>query len=209
MTLPATIITAVLTFLATNIDDLFILMIFFSQNGHEFRRHHVIAGQYLGFVVLVAISLLGFAGSFIIPQELIGILGVLPIVIGIRKFWETVQQNKAVERTTPPQASASSLGALLHPKTYTVAAVTFANGGDNIGIYTPLFASIDLPNLIVTLTIFFLFVLLWCLLGSLLTRQRQIAALLSRSGQRIVPVVLIGLGIFILFENGTLRWLRL
>jgi cadmium resistance transport/sequestration family protein len=209
MTLPATLAAAVLTFLATNIDDLFILMIFFSQTDRQFRQRHVIAGQYLGFAALVAISLLGFAGSLIVPQELIGLLGLAPIAIGIRKLRETKHETGHVERIAAAGSSASDAAAFLHPKTYSVAAVTFANGGDNIGIYTPLFASMDLPNLVVVLTIFFLLVLVWCILGIRLARQSQIAGLLARYGHRIVPVVLIGLGVFILLENGTFRWLGL
>ncbi len=39
------------------------------------------------------------------------------------------------------------LASVLNPQTYKVAAVTVANGGDNIGIYVPLFASSDLTSL--------------------------------------------------------------
>src|SRR4030042_1204119 len=80
------IITAIVTFAATNVDDLFILMLFFSQTDASFRRRHIVAGQYLGFAALVAISLLGFFGSFIFPTAWIGLLGFLPIAMGITKL---------------------------------------------------------------------------------------------------------------------------
>ena len=197
-----TFLTAILTFIATNIDDIFLLMMFFSQTDHLFRRRHVVAGQYLGFIALVAISLLGFAGRFIMPREFIGLLGLAPIVIGVRKMFEKEREIGAPDLTA--QKTSSLLGILLPPKTYNVAAVTFANGGDNIGIYTPLFASLDLPGLILTVTVFLLLVAVWCVLALKLTHQKHVARFLSRYGHRLVPVVLIGLGIFILIENGTL-----
>ena len=200
-----TIITAVIAFTATNIDDIFIMMMFFSQTNNSFRRRHVIVGQYLGFIALLAISSLGFLGSYIIPKEFIGLLGFVPIVIGIRKFSNNENETKPATYATSAQKTPSILGILLNPKTYSVAAVTFANGGDNIGIYTPLFASMNLKGLIVTLITFLLLVILWCLIGIQLTRQKSVAQVLSRYGHIIFPIVLISLGIYIIIENGTLR----
>jgi cadmium resistance transport/sequestration family protein len=205
MTVLITIFTSVLAFAATNIDDIFILMMFFSQTDHTFRRRHVVLGQYLGFVAIIAVCLLGFWGSFLIPKEFIGLLGLLPITIGICKF---ARSDDEIESLTPAASTCKIpplLGSMLHPMTYCVAAVTLANGGDNIGIYIPLFASLTLPNLILTIAIFLLLVLLWCLVGMKVADQRHIARFLSCYCHVIVPLVLIGLGVFIIIENGTLR----
>lgn len=203
------IITALSTFIATNIDDIFVLMLFFSQTNHSFRRRHIIAGQYFGFIALIAISLLGFLGSFIIPKAFIGLLGLAPIVIGIRRFINRENEIESTGYETPMQKAPSILTILLHPRTYSVAAVTFANGGDNIGIYTPLFASLDLPGLIITLIIFLLLVAVWCLIGVKLTYHKHLARVLSRYEHKIVPFVLSGLGIYIIIKNGTLRLIGL
>ena len=88
-----------------------------------------------------------------------------------------------------------------------MAAVTVANGGDNIGIYLPLFASSDLPSLVVILAVFSVMVGVWSYAAYQLTRQRAIARILTRYTQAVVPFVLIGLGIFILIESGTYRLL--
>jgi cadmium resistance protein CadD (predicted permease) len=85
-----------------------------------------------------------------------------------------------------------------------VAVVTFANGADNIGIYTPLFASSTLPEVLVTLTVFYLMLFLWCLAGYFIARQPAMAKLLGRYGHIVMPLVLIGLGVFIVLESGTL-----
>jgi cadmium resistance transport/sequestration family protein len=204
MTVFTTIFTSVLAFTATNIDDIFVLMMFFSQTDHVFRRRHVVAGQYLGFVAIVAISLLGFWGSFLIPKEFVGFLGLLPIAIGIRKFAKTDDKIEPLTPVTCTSRVLPFLGSMFHPMTYCVAAVTFANGGDNIGIYIPLFASLTLPNLLITIAIFLLLILLWCFVGIRLADQKHVARFLSSYGHVIVPLVLIGLGVYIIIENGTL-----
>ena len=68
----AWIITAVVTFAATNVDDILVLVMFFSQLNTSFRPRHVIIGQYVGFAILVSVSLLGFLGSLVIPRPWIG-----------------------------------------------------------------------------------------------------------------------------------------
>ncbi len=204
MTVLTTIFTSVLTFTATNIDDIFVLMIFFSQTDHLFRRHHVVAGQYLGFMAIVILSMFGFWGSFLIPKEFIGFLGLLPITIGIRKFARTDDEIKPLTFAASTCKVIPILRSMLHPMTYCVAAVTFANGGDNIGVYIPLFASLTLPTLLLTIAIFLLLAMLLCLVGMKEADQRHIARFLSSYGHVIVPLVLIGLGIYIIMENGTL-----
>jgi cadmium resistance protein CadD (predicted permease) len=73
-----------LSFDATNIDDLFILMLFFSQTGAVFRGRHVAVGQYLGFAVLAALSVLGSLGVLVVPEEWIGLIRMVPIFLGIK-----------------------------------------------------------------------------------------------------------------------------
>ena len=58
-----------LSFAATNIDDIFILVLFFSQTGAVFHGGHVVVGQYLGFAALVALSVLGSLGVLVVPEE--------------------------------------------------------------------------------------------------------------------------------------------
>jgi cadmium resistance protein CadD (predicted permease) len=164
------------------------------KSAQALRRWHVVTGQVVGFTGLVAISLLGFAFSFLLPRPYIGLLGILPILLGLRS-WSTPDED---EPQVEVRAGDGFAGVL------SVAVVTFANGADNIGIYTPLFASSTLPELLVTLTIFYLMLFLWCLAGYFIARQPAIAKLLGRYGHIVMPLVLIGLGVFILLESGTL-----
>lgn len=208
------LVTGITVFAATNIDDILILMLFFSQVNDTFRSRHIITGQYLGFTALVIASLPGFFGGLIVPRAWIGLLGLVPIVIGVKQLLNRendafeVQTVSGVENPSPSSKSiAFSLASLLSPQTYKVAIVTVANGGDNIGIYVPLFASSSLVSLGVILGVFYLLIGVWCIVAYLLTRQPAVAKLLTRYGNAFAPFVLIGLGIFILIESGTYRLL--
>jgi cadmium resistance transport/sequestration family protein len=195
--------TGITAFTATNLDDLLILLLFFSQVNAAFQRRHIVAGQYLGFAALVFASLPGFFGSLIFPPDWIGMLGLLPIAIGLSRLLNPETDDGEVEAELE-QSESSFLRSFLSPQTYSVAAVTVANGGDNIGIYVPLFANNTLESLVVILGVFFALVGVWCYAAYRLIQMRAIADTLTRYGNQLVPFVLIGLGIAILVKSGTL-----
>ncbi|MBD1843441.1 cadmium resistance transporter [Cyanobacteria bacterium FACHB-63] len=187
-------------FVATNLDDILILLLFFSQVNALFRRRHIIVGQYLGFGLLVLASLPGFFGGMMFPQEWVGLLGMMPIAIGLsRLFAPETEDSEAPEVSTE-----TALSSLISPQSYSVAAVTFANGGDNVGIYVPLFAHCTWDGLIAILGVFFSLVGVWCYVAYQLTKIPAIAETLSRYGNHLVPFVLIGLGSLILMDSHTL-----
>ncbi|MDZ8066361.1 MAG: cadmium resistance transporter [Nostoc sp. DedQUE08] len=208
----------IIAFIATNIDDIIILLIFFSQVDANFRRRHILLGQYLGFTAIIIASLPGFFGGLVVQREWIGLLGLLPIAIGIQQLIFRKEETITVQTVssdfkepTPTNPVLSFILSILHPQTYKVAAVTIANGGDNISIYIPLFAGHNLTSLGVILGIFFIMVGVWCAIAYFLSRQPTIANILSRYGKAAVPFVLIGLGLFIMYERGTftlLSWVR-
>ncbi|MEG4941446.1 cadmium resistance transporter [Microcoleus sp. F4-D5] len=210
----AAIIAGMTSFAATNIDDMVISMLFFAQVNDSFRPRHIFVGKYLGFAALIAASLPGFFGGLIVPKAWIGLLGLVPIAIGIshsvkRENEENDVQAVSGELNRESNSPVSKLANLFNPQTLNVAAVTVANGGDNIGIYLPLFASSDLPRLVVILAVFSVMVGVWSYAAYRLTRQRAIAPILTRYTKAVVPFVLIGLGIFILIESGSYRLLPL
>lgn len=190
-------LTGTIAFVATNIDDLVILMLFFAQVNPQFKKYHIYAGQYLGFAALILCSLPGFFGGLVVSKPLIGLLGFVPIAFGIRSLINS-EDSDEVQATSVPRRG---LLKLINPQIFNVAAVTFANGGDNIGIYIPLFASSTLANLGIILGVFFLLVGVWCLVSDWLARHPTIEPILNRYSHIFVPVVLISLGIYILIEN--------
>lgn len=208
------IIAGFTSFVATNIDDIIILTIFFSQVNATFRRRHIVIGQYLGFTALIIASLPGFFGGLIVPKAWIGILGLVPIVIGVSQLMNREKEENEVQVVSGEfnysktnNSIVLTLASFLSPQTYKVAAITFANGGDNIGIYVPLFASSDLAGLVVILSVFLVLIGVWCYIAYLLTQHSTTAHFLTHYGQIITPFVLISLGIFIIIENKTYRLL--
>ena len=159
------IATGITSFIATNIDDIVILMLFFSQLNRQFTAEHIIGGQYLGYTVLVVVSLVGFIGGLIIPKTVIGLLGFLPIAIGIKGLFRVEEQQEEIQGvafdslTTDSQSSwKRSLGNWLNTPIFNVAAVTVANGGDNVGIYIPLFANSNSFSLGIILIVFYVLI---------------------------------------------------
>ncbi len=206
----AAILAGMTSFAATNIDDMVISMLFFAQINDSFRPRHIFVGKYLGFAALIAASLPGFFGGLIVPKAWIGLLGLVPIAIGISHLVKKENEENDVQAVSgefnrESNSPVSKLANLFNPQTLNVAAVTVANGGDNIGIYLPLFASSDLPSLVVILAVFSVMVGVWSYAAYRLTRQRAIARILTRYTKAVVPFVLIGLGIFILIESGSYR----
>ena len=179
---------AIVAFSATNIDDIFVLTFFFAQKN--LRRWHVVVGQYLGLAALIAISLVGYFARLIIPQTWIGLLGLAPIAIGIKKLFDW---KRGKENDTDKQTNVASV--------FTVAAVTFANGGDNIGIYVPLFANSDATVLLITLITFGVLIAVWCAVGYYLGNHPAVNRIVDRYGHILVPFVLIGLGIYIILDS--------
>jgi|SRR5438477_8025925 len=175
------LITGAVAFSATNIDDIVFLTIFFSQAS---RPRHVVVGQYLGFTALVLISLIGFFGGQILRHQWLRLFGVAPIAIGIKKLFD--RRNGHIK------------GA--NTGTLDVATVTFVNGADNIGIYTPLFAISNAACAAVIIAVLYVLLAAWCVAGYVIHRQKAVAYTLQRWGHRIVPVVLIALGIYILLN---------
>lgn len=196
--------TGLAAFTATNMDDILMLLLFFSQVNAVFRNRHIVTGQYLGFGALVLVSLPGFFGSLVFPRPWIGLLGIVPIAIGISRLLNRDEDDteETIELETRQPSIVTSL---LSPQTYSVAAITFANGGDNIGIYVPLFASHRLGSLLVILATFFALVGAWCYTAYRLTRLPSVAQTLTRYGNQLVPFVLIGLGLLILIDSHTLE----
>ncbi|WP_254173868.1 cadmium resistance transporter [Planktothrix pseudagardhii] len=202
------IATGITSFIATNIDDIVILMLFFSQLNRQFTVQQIVGGQYLGFTCLLIASLIGFLGGLILPKTVIGLLGFLPIAIGIKGLFQAEKEKEEIQGVAFDSLIAESrsawkrsLGKVLNTPLFNVAAVTVANGGDNIGIYIPLFANSNLLSLGIILIVFYILIGVWCAIAYFLTRHPILAQFLTQYGEKITPYILIALGIFILIES--------
>lgn len=185
---------AVGMFAVTNVDDLVLLALYFGQSAGDRRvAARVVSGQYLGFAAILAASIAGALGAGLLPEPAIPYLGLLPLLLGIRAAWRA--RNPAPAET-PRSRAGGAVGALA------VAATTFANGGDNIGVYVPVFATAGAGALVTFAVVFLVLVAVWCVVGRWLATRPLIARALARWGHLVLPAVLIGIGIVIMAEGG-------
>ena len=194
-----TVLVAVSAFVATNLDDLFVLTIFFGSK--DFNNTSVVLGQYIGVLLLIIISLLAYFFKFIIPISYITLFGILPLGIGLKNLWNLRKKgfkgipNKKFRDLDTGNCIDSKISRETILK---VASVTFFNGGDNIGVYMSLFASSGIIQLILTNSIFIILVGVWCLISYFMVKNRIIGYKLERYGHIILPFVLILIGLVIL-----------
>ncbi len=181
------IITAVLSFAATNLDDIFILMLLFSGAQTARHRRGITLGQFFGVGLLTVASLLGAAGLGLLPRTLLRLLGLVPFCMGLRAW--LYRTKETVDVTVSPMEKGAVLGTAL---------LTVANGGDNLGVYLPLFAGYGWWQSLLVVLIFAIMTGVWCLLGKRLAALPKVHALLQRHGANIVPWVLMLLGLYIL-----------
>ena len=186
----------VAAFVATDIDDIFVLMMFFSSLTFPVRQ--VVLGQFIGIGLLIAISALGSLISLVVPTYIIGLMGIIPIVIGIKNLVEIRKKDKSLSR----QAVQNKKKNRSYFSFLSVAAVTFSNGGDNIGVYVPLFSKYNTVSQITTLTaVFIAMTAVWCISSYYFMNHPLVASKIRHIGNIILPFVLIGLGIYILTES--------
>lgn len=193
----STVILGIVLFAATNIDDVFILLGFFADR--TFRVRDVVLGQYLGIIVLVGASLAAAMLALIVPLQYIGWLGLIPIALGVKKLydhWRSVDEDDSAGH-----GAASSA----FRRVMSVAAVTVANGGDNIGVYTPVFAVHSAAEICAVLVVFAVMTGIWCGIAHWMVNHRTLGAPIRRYAQALMPLVLIAIGVWVIYEAGSLQ----
>ncbi|MDX3520572.1 cadmium resistance transporter [Streptomyces scabiei] len=153
-------------------------------------------GQYLGFTGILVVAAAAAFGATFLPQAAIPYFGLLPLVLGLKAGWQAWDRHRAGEDADEEETGEGGPGSL------EVAAVTFADGGDNIGVYVPVFATAGVGGMSVYAVIFLVLVGAWCCAGRLLAARPVVAGTLSRRGHVLLPLVLIAIGLLILVEGG-------
>jgi cadmium resistance protein CadD (predicted permease) len=203
MALIAQISLAAVVFISTNIDDIFLLAAFFADKKLKIRA--IVLGQFLGIAGLVAASAVVALMAVALPEGWISLLGFVPFYLGLvqaKELWS--ESNDSVEDEAI-QLQEHQMERSLHSQVLAVAGVTVANGGDNLGVYIPLFAnSLNLVPLFAA--VFAVMTLLWCVLGYALVNNPIFGHFIRRYGHKILPAVLILLGLDIL--SGALVLIR-
>ena len=194
-------------FAVTNIDDIVILALFFGQAIGRNSILRIVVGQYVGFSAILAASILGTLGAGLLPETAIPYLGLLPLVLGLRAAWKGWHEHRSrTNHDTNAQDNREALDGAgeqgtVGPGVVAVALVTLANGGDNIGVYVPVFTTTGGGGLLTYTVVFLVLVAVWCVAGHFFARRPLVARALSRWGHILLPVVLISIGLIILIEG--------
>ncbi|XHV54741.1 CadD family cadmium resistance transporter [Streptococcus dysgalactiae subsp. equisimilis] len=196
-----TIISAIGVYISTSIDYLIVLIILFAQLSQNKQKWHIYVGQYLGTGLLVGASLVAaYVVNFVPEAWMVGLLGLIPIYLGIRFAivgeGEEEEEEEIIERLE--QSKANQLF-------WTVTLLTIASGGDNLGIYIPYFASLDWSQTLVVLLVFAIGIIIFCELSRVLSSIPLISETIEKYQRIIVPLVFIPLGLYIMYESGTIE----
>jgi cadmium resistance protein CadD (predicted permease) len=185
--------TAVVAFAGTTIDDLVILTALFMARRMTGRPRAVaiVAGQYAGFGAILAAALVAAAGLAVVPDRWVGLVGLVPIGFGVWGLWRL----RGSDPDSRPPLAATGAG---------VATLTFANGADNISVFTPLFRSLHITGALTTVIVFLILVAVWCATGAVLGGHRAVVATLGLVSHWLVPTVFITVGLIIMATSGTL-----
>jgi cadmium resistance protein CadD (predicted permease) len=189
------VVGAATVFVATNIDNLLVLLAFFADDAYTDAE--IFVGQYVGIGLLVALSLLGSRAAALLPHPTVGLLGLVPLGVGLRRLMAGT--GAAVEPTDRRSRAAHTL---------VVAAAAIANGGDNVAAYIPFFALLTGVELMSSLAVFAILTALWCITARAVVTHPASGPVVRRYGRWLVGAVMIALGLTILARSGTLGlWL--
>ena len=193
----SSILQAIGLFIATNIDDIVILSLFFGRGqGQPATTRRILAGQYLGFLgILGAAVAAAFGAQVLLPEAILPYFGLIPLGLGLWAAWQA-WRNRGQDDDDEAQIEGKRVSVWI------VAAVTFANGGDNIGVYVPVFVSVSWSAVLAYCIVFLLLVAALVFLAKWISSKKPIAEALERWEHILFPAVLIGLGIVILVSGG-------
>ena len=170
-------------------------MVFFATP--RFPSSQIVLGQYIGMGSLMGVSLAGSLIALVLPHNLIGLIGLFPVAVGIKELLDLHKKGDEEDEKISKKLLWSKKTQLPF---LTVAAVTFS-GGEEIGIYTTLFATNnEVGSIIILISVVMVLTAFWCFLANYLVKHSFLANVFRSIGSRVLPYVLIGLGIYILVE---------
>lgn len=188
----ASVFASVIAYIGTNLDDIFVVMILLAQAARGVRGK-LIAGHFLGVGTVTAISMLCAFGLQSLPLKYIGLLGLVPIWLGIRAWLDHKRGNDGDD-----DADTQAVGLL------GMAMITLGNGADNVGVYIPLFTGFSGGERIAAVIVFAGMTALWVFLANTLAEFPRVRTAVARYKHIVIPAVFLALGIYIILDSGLL-----
>lgn len=191
------IVTSIILYSGTAVDLLIILMLFFAKRKSRKDIINIYLGQFLGSVSLIFLSLLfAFVLNYIPSKEILGLLGLIPIFLGLKVLLLGDSDGEAIAKDGLRKDNNNLI--------FLVAMITFAScGADNIGVFVPYFTTLNLANLIVTLLTFLVMIYLLVFSAQKLAQVPSVGETLEKYSRWFIAVVYLGLGMYILIENNS------
>ena len=191
------IVTSIILYSGTAVDLLIILMLFFAKRKSRKDIINIYLGQFLGSVSLILLSLLfAFVLNYIPSKEILGLLGLIPIFLGLKVLLLGDSDGEAIAKEGLRKDNKNLI--------FLVAMITFAScGADNIGVFVPYFITLNLANLIVALLTFLVMIYLLVFSAQKLAQVPSVGETLEKYSRWFIAVVYLGLGIYILIENNS------
>ncbi|RJU24142.1 cadmium transporter [Streptococcus sp. AM43-2AT] len=191
------IVTSIILYSGTAVDLLIILMLFFAKRKSRKDIINIYLGQFLGSVSLIFLSLLfAFVLNYIPSKEILGLLGLIPIFLGLKVLLLGDSDGEAIAKDGLRKDNKNLI--------FLVAMITFAScGADNIGVFVPYFTTLNLANLIVTLLSFLVMIYLLVFSAQKLAQVPSVGETLEKYSRWFIAVVYLGLGMYILIENNS------
>ena len=196
------VVTSIILYSGTAVDLLIILMLFFAKRKSRKDIINIYLGQFLGSVSLILISLLfAFVLNYIPSKEILGLLGLIPIFLGLKVLLLGDSDGEAIAKDGLRKDNKNLI--------FLVAMITFAScGADNIGVFVPYFTTLNLANLIVALLTFLVMIYLLVFSAQKLAQVPSVGETLEKYSRWFIAVVYLGLGMYILIENNVFDMLR-
>ena len=196
------VVTSIILYSGTAVDLLIILMLFFAKRKSRKDIINIYLGQFLGSVSLILLSLLfAFVLNYIPSKEILGLLGLIPIFLGLKVLLLGDSDGEAIAKEGLRKDNKNLI--------FLVAMITFAScGADNIGIFVPYFTTLNLADLIVALLTFLVMIYLLVFSAQKLAQVPSVGETLEKYSRWFIAVVYLGLGMYILIENNSFDMLR-
>ncbi len=191
------VVTSIILYSGTAVDLLIILMLFFAKRKSRKDIINIYLGQFLGSVSLILLSLLfAFVLNYIPSKEILGLLGLIPIFLGLKVLLLGDSDGEAIAKEGLRKDNKNLI--------FLVAMITFAScGADNIGVFVPYFITLNLANLIAALLTFLVMIYLLVFSAQKLAQVSSVGEILEKYSRWFIAVVYLGLGIYILIENNS------
>lgn len=189
-----TIITyALILGISTSIDYFLILFLLFSQAKKPGERRTIYFGQLLAsFILILLSSILSQVANVFLADWILGLLGFVPILLGVRILFENEEETEIPD---------SKIGLL------SIIFISLASGVDNLGIFTPYFTTLSTLETLLTAGLILLETVAICYLAEKFGSLHSISEFIEKYEKMILPTIFIILGIYILFEFGTMTYL--